>query len=650
MDINIILPDGSVKQFASGTTVGQIAMSIGPGLARDALGGKLDGDLVGLSEPLEHGGHLRILTFSDEEGRAILRHSMSHVLAKAVKRLFDDVQLGIGPAIDDGFYYDFDLPDTLTSDDLPGIEEEMKSIIAEDLPFEGDVFPREEALEMFRGMNELYKVELIEEMPEDEPITCYRLGEFIDLCRGPHVPSTGRLRAFRLLSVAGAYWRGDENRPQLQRIYGTAFDSQSDLDAHLHHISEARRRDHRRLGRELELYSTHSEGGAGLIYWHPRGAVVREQIEEFWRTTHRDRGYDIVYSPHIAKKELWATSGHLETFRDDMFNPIEADNSEYLLKPMNCPFHILMYQVQSRSYRDLPMRWAEMGTVYRYERSGVLHGLLRVRGFTQDDAHIFCRPEQVEEEIIGVVRLAQYMLTSFGYTEYEVALSTRGEADPDKYIGGDDAWEKAESALAGALKRIGLKHTVEPGEAKFYGPAIDIKMLDALGRGWQGPTIQLDFNLPERFGLGYVGSDGEVHQPVMIHRTVLGSMERFFGGLVEHYAGAFPTWLAPTQVVVLPITDDHVDYARELSGDLAAHDVRVHVDDRNEKVGYKIRAAEMQKTPYMLVVGDREVDDETVSVRTRQQGDLGPRPYVEFREMILRDISERIIAAEDSEG
>ncbi|MFO8060676.1 MAG: threonine--tRNA ligase [Bacillota bacterium] len=641
MDISIILPDGSVKQYQSGTTVGQIAASIGAGLARDALGGKLDGRSVGLSEPLEHGGHLRILTFADGEGRAILRHSVAHVLAQAVKRLLGEVQLGIGPAIEDGFYYDFDLADALTSDDLPRIEEEMRSIVAEDLPFEREVLSREEALALFRDMNEPYKVELIEEMPEDEQISCYRQGEFVDLCRGPHLPSTGRLRAFRLLSVAGAYWRGDETRPQLQRVYGTAFDKQSDLEDHLHHIEEARRRDHRRLGRELELYSTHEEGGAGLIYWHPRGAVVREVIEDFWRTTHRERGYDIVYTPHIAKKELWAKSGHLETFRDDMFNPIEVDSSEYLLKPMNCPFHILMYQAETRSYRDLPMRWAEMGTVYRYERSGVLHGLLRVRGFTQDDAHIFCRPDQVEEEIIGVVRLAQYMLTSFGYSQYEVALSTRGEADPDKYIGHDDAWEKAETALAHALQRIGLEYTEEPGEAKFYGPAIDIKMLDALGRGWQGPTIQLDFNLPERFDLGYVGSDGEVHRPVMIHRTVLGSMERFFGGLVEHYAGAFPTWLAPVQVVLLPITDDHSPYARQVASDLAAHGVRVHVDDRNEKVGYKIRAAEMQKTPYMLVVGDREVGDETVSVRTREQGDLGPRPYAEFIEAILRDIEER---------
>ncbi len=640
MEINIILPDGSVKKLPAGTTVEELARSIGPGLARDAVAARFEGRLIGLAEPLEHGGHITILTFDDPEGRDVYRHSAAHVMAQAVKRLYPDARLGIGPAIADGFYYDFDIDEALTPEDLERIEAVMWEIVDEDTPFECIALEKDEALDLFEELDEEYKQEMIREM-EEQGITAYKHGDFVDLCRGPHLPSTGRLKAFKLLSVAGAYWRGDEYRPQLQRIYGTAFDKQADLEQHLERLEQARLRDHRRVGRTLDLFSIHEEGGPGLVYWHPKGAVVRTAIEDFWRSAHRDRGYDLVYSPHIAKKELWATSGHLDTFQDSMFGSMEVDGGEYILKPMNCPFHILMYKNATRSYRDLPMRWAELGTVYRYERSGVLHGLLRVRGFTQDDAHIFCRPDQVEDEVVGVVRLAQYMLSVFGYTDYQIVLSVHDELEPDKYIGTPEIWEEAETKLARSLDRMALDYETDVGEAKFYGPAIDIKMVDALGRAWQGPTIQLDFNLPERFDLEYAGEDGHVHRPVMIHRTVLGSMERFFGGLIEHYGGAFPVWLAPVQAVIIPITDDHVEYAREIERDYAAHGIRVEVDDRNEKVGYKIRNAEVEKVPYMLVVGDREAEAETVSVRSRGEGEKGTVAYREFREDVLGEIEER---------
>ncbi len=642
MEINIILPDGSVKKVPAGTTVEELARSIGPGLARDAVGAKFDGDVIGLNEPLDHGGHIQILTFDDPEGRDIYRHSAAHVMAQAVKRLYPDARLGIGPAIEDGFYYDFDIDESLTPEDLERIEEVMREIVEEDIPFERVDLDQDEAIDLFEELDEEYKRELIRDM-EDQGITAYKQDGFVDLCRGPHLPSTGRLRAFKLLSVAGAYWRGDENRPQLQRIYGTAFDDEKELERYLERLEQAKLRDHRRVGRELDLYSIHEEGGPGLIYWHPRGSVVRQEIEDFWRSAHRDRGYELVYSPHIAKKDLWATSGHMSTFKDSMFSTMEVDGIEYVLKPMNCPFHILMYKNTTRSYRDLPLRWAELGTVYRYERSGVLHGLLRVRGFTQDDAHIFCRPDQVEDEVMGVVRLAQYMLSVFGYTDYQIVLSVHDDLEPEKYIGTPETWEEAEAKLAHALERMGLDYETDVGEAKFYGPAIDIKMMDALGRAWQGPTIQLDFNLPERFDLEYAGEDGTVHRPVMIHRTVLGSMERFFGGLIEHYGGAFPTWLAPVQAVIIPITDDHIEYAREIERDYAAHGIRVEVDERNEKVGFKIRNAEVEKVPHMLVVGDREVEADTVSVRSRGEGERGTMDYREFRTEVLREIEEKAI-------
>lgn len=577
-----------------------------------------------------------------DEGREILRHSTAHVLAQAVKRLFPEVKLAIGPAIENGFYYDFDKPEPFTLDDLGRIEEEMRKIVAEDLPIVREEISRDEAVQLFQKLDEPYKLELIEDLPDEEVVSIYRQGEFVDLCRGPHLASTGQLRAFKLLSVAGAYWRGDEKRKMLQRIYGAAFPSEVELQAHLHVLEEAERRDHRKLGKELDLFSLHEEAGAGLVYWHPKGAIIRKVIEDFWREEHLKRGYQLVYSPHIARRDLWEISGHWGWYRENMYSPIDIDGVEYLLKPMNCPFHILMYKTRTRSYRDLPIRWAELGTVYRYERSGVLHGMLRVRGFTQDDAHLFMRPDQLEDELVGVLDLVQFMMKSFGYKDYDMELSVRDPANKEKYVGPDDVWNMAEGALVAALERKGLPYTRMEGEAKFYGPAIDVKVKDALGRGWQGPTIQVDFNLPERFDLEYIGEDNAPHRPVMIHRTVLGSMERFVAGLVEHYAGAFPVWLAPVQVRVIPIADRHIDYARKVASELMEAKVRVEVDDRSEKMGYKIREAQLEKVPYMLVAGDREAEQGTVSVRSRSEGDLGPMALADFKARLMREIEQKV--------
>jgi len=572
------------------------------------------------------------LTFDDERARWALRHTASHILAQAVKRLYPDAKLAIGPAIEDGFYYDFDVKEPFTPEDLEKIEAEMKKIVSENFPVVREEIDREAAIKLFREMNEPYKVELVEELPEDETITIYRQGEFLDLCAGPHVPSTGMVKAFKLLSVAGAYWRGDERQTMLQRIYGTAFMNKEDLQAHLDRLEEIKKRDHRRLAKELDPFSIQEEGGPGLVYWHPKGALIRQLIEDFWREEHRKRGYDLVYSPHIAKLELWKTSGHWNWYKENMYSPMDIEGVEYLLKPMNCPFHILIFKNATRSYRDLPMRFGELGTVYRYERSGVLHGALRVRGFTQDDAHIFCPPDQLEDEIVGVLDLTEYMMQVFGYKEYYCMLSVRDPEDKSKYAGEDATWELAEAALASALKRKNLEYKVDPGEAKFYGPAIDIKVKDALGRLWQGPTIQVDFNLPERFDISYIGEDGAKHRPVMIHRTVLGSMERFVAGLVEHYAGAFPLWLSPVQVAVIPISEKQADYAVKVASELKARGFRVDCDLGAEKMGYKIRQAQLQKVPYMLIVGAREAENGTVSVRHRSLGDLGSFALEEFME------------------
>ncbi|MBI2953951.1 MAG: threonine--tRNA ligase [Chloroflexi bacterium] len=553
-----------------------------------------------------------------------MRHSAAHVLAQAVVQyLGSTVKLGIGPAIEDGFYYDFELPRSLAPEDLREIEKLMSRIVEADLPFVREELPKAEARKLFAQLAQTYKVELIDDIP-DEVVSVYRQGDFVDLCRGPHVESTGKIGAFKLLSVAGAYWRGDSDRPMLQRIYGTTFPTAEELQGHLERLEEAGRRDHRRLGRELDLFSVSDEVGPGLILWHPKGAMVRKVIEDFWRAEHIRRDYDLVNTPHVGRLDLWKTSGHWDWYRENMFPPMNIDDQEYLLKPMNCPFHIMIYKSDLRSYRDLPLRWGELGTVYRYERSGVLHGMLRVRGFTQDDAHIFCQPDQLEAEIVGVIDLAQYMMQTFGYDRYDVELSVRDPLRKEKYVGGDEVWEMAEGALIRALEQKGVPFKRMEGEAKFYGPAIDIKVKDALGRPWQGPTIQVDFNLPERFDMEYVGADGQRHRPVMIHRAVLGALERFIGGLIEHYAGAFPVWLAPVQAVVIPIADRHLPYAETVLARLSEAGIRANVDGRREKINYKIREAQLQKIPYMLVVGDQEASVQAVAVRLRSGENLGP--------------------------
>jgi len=565
-----------------------------------------------------------------------MRHSASHVMAEAVKSIFPDAKFGIGPAIEDGFYYDFDLPRPLVTEDLPVIEAKMKEIIAANLPFEGKAVSTKQALKMFS--DQPYKIELIKDLGE-EKISIYKQGSFTDLCRGPHVESTGKIKAFQLMSVAGAYWRGDEKRPMLQRIYGIAFENQKELDGYLKKIAEAARRDHRKLGKELDLFSLHEEAGPGLVHWHPKGATVRQIIEDFWKTEHRRRGYDLVYTPHIAKVNLWETSGHWDFYRENMYSPMEIDEIKYVIKPMNCLGHILMYKTQIRSYRNLPMRFAELGTVYRYERSGVLHGLARVRGFTQDDAHIFCRTDQIESEVTSVVELTRFMMKTFGFDEYDMMLSTR----PERYAGTPEVWEQATEALRNVLEKLQIHYQIDPGEGVFYGPKIDIKLKDALGRMWQGPTIQIDFNLPQRFQVNYVGEDGQGHQAVMIHRTVLGSMERFFACLTEHYAGAFPVWLAPVQAVLIPIADRHREYANKLNEDLRLRDIRAQLDDRSERMNLKIREAQLNKIPYMLIIGDKEIENGTVSMRLRSGEDLGSLSFAEFLNRIRTMIESRIL-------
>jgi len=559
----------------------------------------------------------------------IMRHSASHVMAEAILSIFPDARFAIGPAIENGFYYDFDLPRSLTPDDLPVIEAKMAEIVAANLPFTREEMDKAAAHQLFADQS--YKLELIDELP-DEKVTIYRQGSFVDLCRGPHVNATGEIGVFKLISTAGAYWRGDEHQPMLQRIYGVAFETEDALAEHLKKLDEAARRDHRKLGKELDLYSIHEEAGPGLVHWHPKGSVIRRVIEDFWKDEHVKRGYDIVYTPHLAKLDLWRTSGHWEFYRDYLYSPMEVEGQEYIIKPMNCLGHILIYKTRQRSYRDLPLRYAELGTVYRYERSGVLHGLSRVRGFTQDDAHIFCRFDQLEDEIAGVLDLARFMVDTFGFSNYQVYLSTR----PEKYAGSLEAWEEATKILGQALDRMKIDYEIDPGEGVFYGPKIDIKF-----EGWQGPTIQVDFNLPQRFDVTYIGDDGQEYPVVMVHRTVLGSMERYLASLIEYYGGAFPVWLAPVQVVVIPIADRHLDYAYKLGDELKGESIRVEVDARSETVNRKIRQAQLDKVPYMLVVGDKEVADSTVSVRLRSGEQLSAQSFDSFKEKVGAAIKSR---------
>jgi threonyl-tRNA synthetase len=639
--VTLVIPGGGEKAFDSGLTVAQMVGALGPHIVDQFIAAKVDQHLVDLHYSPPEGARVELVSADSPAGLEVMRHSAAHIMAQAVLQLYPGTKLAIGPSIEDGFYYDFDLAKTLSEEDLKQIEERMADIIRADLPFTRQEMATSKAKGFFQNRGEKYKVELLQEI-HDPTISLYQQGDFIDLCRGPHLPSTSKLKVYKLLSVAGAYWRGNEHNPMLQRIYGTAFPTKEALEAYLHRIEEAKRRDHRKLGKELDLFSLHEDEGAGLIYWHPKGSMIRRLIEDFWKDEHLKRGYQLVNIPHIARINLWERSGHTQFYKENMYI-MQVDEQDYVLKPMNCPGHIMIYQTKIRSWRDLPVRYAEMGTVYRYERSGTLQGLMRVRGFTQDDAHIFCTPEQVGEEILAVVDLAAYMLKTFGYEDYEIDLSVRDPADKEKYLGSDQDWERAEGALMEALDERHLKYTRREGEAVFYGPKIDIKLVDAIGRTWQGSTTQFDFNLPARFNVSYTGPDNAPHHVIMIHRAVLGSLERFFGGLIEHYAGAFPMWLAPVQAVVLPITERHHAYAREVAAKLEETGLRVEIDDRNEKIGYKIREGEVQKIPYMLVVGDKEMASGQVSVRARNRKDLGSMALETFREQALLEVKEKII-------
>ncbi len=623
--------------FKKGISVKEALESLGL-YKKDIIAVRCGDKLLDLSDSLESDCEIVPIYINSKEGEEILRHSASHIMAQAVLHFFPDAKYTIGPAIENGFYYDFDLDHTFTPEDLEKIESEMKKIVKENYPFERRVLSKKEAENFFRSKGQTYKLEILSEIPDDT-VSIYTQGDFTDLCRGPHIPSTGYLKNFKLLSVAGAYWRGDEKNKMLQRIYGTAFATKNGLKKYLHFLDEAKKRDHRKLGKELDLFSINENVGPGLILWHPKGAVIRMVIEDFWKKEHIKRGYQFLYTPHIARVDLWKISGHWDFYRENMFSPMEVDKGQYMVKPMNCPFHIMVYKSRMRSYRDLPIRYAELGTVYRYEKSGVLHGLLRVRGFTQDDAHLFVTPEQLEDEIIGVLDFTKFMIETFGFDKYNIYLSTR----PEKYVGSLEHWELATNALKVAVEKLGLPYKIDPGEGVFYGPKIDVKLVDALGREWQGPTVQVDFNLPERFDVTYIGKDGNPHRPIMLHRVVLGSMERFFGTLIEQYAGAFPTWLAPVQVKIVPISENQLEYAKKVYDELFSNDIRVELDSRNEKMNAKVRDAEKEKIPYVLVIGQREVENGTVSVRKRHKGNLGPVKFNEFVDMIKEEVKNKTI-------
>ena len=633
-DVKIILPDGSAKEYAAGTTLGEAVKQLSNSLAKKVLAANVNGELTDLREELVDGSEVAFLTFEDDGGKHTLRHTASHILAQAVKRLWPEAKLAIGPAIDKGFYYDIDMEHTLTPEDLTKIEKEMSRIVKENLPITKSVMPRQEAIEFFKSRNENYKVELIEDLPEDAVISCYAQGDFIDLCAGPHVASTGKVKAFKLQSIAGAYWRGDEKNKMLQRIYGTAFEKKEELDAYLHLLEEAAKRDHRKLGKELGLFVIKEEG-PGFPFFLPKGMALRNELENFWREVHHDFEYDEIRTPIILNKHLWETSGHWDHYRENMYTTI-IDDEEYAIKPMNCPGGILVYQNEMHSYRDLPLRYAELGLVHRHELSGALHGLFRVRAFTQDDAHVFMLPEQMQSELMKVIELFDRIYSQFGL-KYHVELSTK----PDNAMGDDAIWEAATEALRNAIEAKGIDYVINPGDGAFYGPKLDYHIEDSLGRTWQCGTIQLDMNLPERFNVEYIGEDGQKHRTIMIHRACFGSMERFIGILTEHYAGAFPTWMAPVQVKVLPISEKHVEYANQLAKQMRHDYVRVEVDDRNEKIGYKIRQAQMEKVPYMLVVGDKEMEDNSVNVRKHGGDELGTVPFDEFFNSIKIEIKER---------
>ncbi|NMB75643.1 MAG: threonine--tRNA ligase [Myxococcales bacterium] len=623
-------------QLEGGSTALDLARKLSRSLGQKAVAAKIDGKLCDLTTPLSDGAGVEVVTGDTPEGREVIRHSAAHVMAAAVKKLFPVVKVTIGPAVDDGvngFYYDFDNERGFTEEDLENISRQMQQEIDKDLPFTRREVSREEARRLFAEAGESYKLELLDAIPEGEKVSLYQHGDFVDLCRGPHLPSTGAIKAFRLLSVAGAYWRGDSRNRMLARIYGTAFEDKKALQAHLERVEEAKKRDHRTLGKQLDLFSFSPNVGGGLVLWHPRGARVRALIEEFWRQSHFDYGYQLVYSPHIGRADLWQKSGHLDFYRQNMYSPMEIEGNPFFLKPMNCPFHIEIYKSKLRSYRELPLRFCELGTVYRYEASGVLHGLLRVRGFTQDDAHIFCREDQLDAEVRRCLAHTFYLLRSFGFSQFDIYVSTR----PEKFVGELKDWEKATAALKGALEEEKLAYQIDPGEGVFYGPKIDIKIRDSLGRSWQCTTVQIDFNNPRRFEIEYVDRDNHRAQPFMVHRALLGSMERFFGVLLEHYAGALPAWIAPVQVQVLPVTDAQLPFAREVLRRLQQENLRAELDERNEKLSFKIREAQLQKIPHMWVIGQREVDQQGVSPRTRAGKDLGLMPLAEAVRLLQQE-------------
>jgi threonyl-tRNA synthetase len=681
-NIQVTLPDGSKKEVPSGTTPLDIARSISPRLADAALVAKIkpsaissqpsssaadDGQqsadagkapatthvpaakdgwqFADLSNPLEEDVDLRLLTDRDPDALYVYRHSSAHLLATAVLELFPETKLGHGPPTDTGFFYDFFRPTPFTPEDLEKIEKRMGEVAARDEKFEREFIPRNEGLARFRAEGDFMKVHFIEQFTKQgEPISTYRNGKFVDFCRGPHVPSTGRIKAFKLTSIAGAYWLGDEKNPQLQRIYGTSFFNKKDLEQHLHAIEEAKKRDHRVLGKQLDLFSIQELAGPGLIFWHPKGGLIRKEMEDWMRDEYLKRGYSLVYTPHVFRVNLWKTSGHEGYYAQNMFTPMELDDAEYRMKPMNCPGHILIYADSLKSYRDLPVRLGELGTVYRYERSGVMHGLLRVRGFTQDDAHIFCTPEQIEDEIAGCIEFALAVLKTFGFNEYQVELSIWDPTDKKSFVGGEENWNRAINSLEKVLKQLNIPYKTIVGEAAFYGPKIDIKLVDAIGRLWQLSTVQFDFNLPERFKLEYVAEDGSRKQPVMVHRALFGSVERFFGVLIEHYAGAFPVWLSPIQVGIVPISERHSEYGRKLEQQLKAAGIRAFMDDRAEKMNARIRDLTSQKIPFLLIVGDKEAEAGTVNVRLRGQMQAeGTMPADQFVERVKKLIAEKSV-------
>lgn len=639
--ITVTFPDGNLREFESGLTAYQIAASISQRLADDSVAVEINGVVKELYTPINENVNIKFLKFEDEKGKEVYWHSTSHLMAHAVQSIFPEAKFGVGPPIESGFYYDIDINSTLNEEALLKIEEKMMEIAKENNSFVREELSKNKALDFFKQKGDPYKVEILSELDDTkETISIYKEGDFVDLCTGPHLPSTGKIKFVKLLTVSGSYWRGDEKNKQMQRIYGISFPKKKMLEEHLALLEEAKKRDHRKLGKQLDLFSVHEEAGAGLIYWHPKGARIRLQIEDFWRKAHLENGYELLFSPHMGKSWLWETSGHLSFYKESMYAEMKVDEQDYFIKPMNCPFHIMIYKSHLRSYRDLPLRWAELGTVYRYEKSGVLHGLLRVRGFTQDDAHIFCTYDQVEEEVIRTVEFARFMWTSFGFTDLKYYISTK----PEKAVGEDSLWIKATESLRLALEKLNLPYEVDEGGGAFYGPKIDIKVKDALRREWQMSTVQFDFNLPERFDMHYIGEDGKEHRPFMVHRALLGSIERFFGVLIEHYGGDFPLWLAPVQAVVIPVSQNHFDYAEKVYKEISDAGIRVQLDRRNEKIGYKIRDWETHKLPYMLIVGEKEASSNSVSVRKRKEGDKGSKTVSEFIETISSEINNKLFS------